>query len=100
MGLLNPQTAGDWGTFGGFCLALVTAVVSVVMWPYKTFITKKALLVHEEKDAEMFVKKVEADGTRTYVHVTEMKEIKDMLQKNLDTTEKWQAIAKDWMRNP
>ena len=81
MGLLNPQNRRRLGNFWRIRLALVTAIVSVVMWPYKTFITKKALLVHEEKDAEMFVKKVEADGSRTYVHVTEMKEIKDMLQK-------------------
>ena len=87
---LNPQTAADWGTFIAGIIAFLTAGWAAMTYPFKTFLTIKAA------DAK-FVKKVEADGTRAYVHPQEWTEMKERFDKSIETNEKWQGIAKDWI---
>ena len=71
-------------------LALLTGIVTVVVTPIKFFMPRKT--------AEgMFVKKVEADGTRAYVHPQEWEEMKQRMDHSIEQGEKWQSIAKDWI---
>ena len=74
-------------------LAVVAFLWSMIKFPFRTFLTKKEAY-------SVFVKKVEEDGSRAYVHPGEWKEMKERMNKSIEQSEQWQAIAKDWMKNP
>lgn len=74
-------------------IGVVAAIAGAVVAPFKVFMTKK------EANSK-FVRKVEEDGTRIYVHAEDWKEMKGLLKESIEQGNKWQAIAKDWMEHP
>ena len=74
-------------------IGLLTAIVTVVVTPIKFFMPRKTA-------ESMFVKKVEQDGTRAYVHPQEWHEMKTLLTESVDESKKWRSMAKDWMEHP
>ena len=74
-------------------LGLLALVVTTVLAPFKVFQTRKSA-------ESMFVKKVEENGTRAYVHPQEWIEMRTRMDKSIEQGEKWQAMAKDWMEHP
>jgi hypothetical protein len=80
-------------TSAGAKLGLLTALVTVVVTPIKFFMPRKTA-------EAMFVKKVEHDGTRAYVHPQEWNAMHTKLDKVITQNETWQKIAKDWVERP
>ncbi len=75
-------------------------VLTAITWPFRFFLPRSAA-------DKIYVKKVEADGTRAYVHPKEWDDMKARLDdtntrmdKCLEQGEKWQKLAKDWMEMP
>ena len=87
-----PAPQFDWEK-GSYFIAFMSGLIAFVTWPYKTFITKKAA------DAT-FVKKVEADGTQTYVHAKQWEEMRGRLDESIEQGKKWQEIAQKWIDTP
>lgn len=90
---LDPQKAADYGTWLGGIAAFITAIGAMIAWPFRTFETKRAA---EAK----YLKIVNPDGTRGYVHPSEWEPMKKMMEDNLEESRKWRAMAKDWMEHP
>lgn len=88
--LSDPQKLGDYGSLLAGVSAGLAALGTAIAWPYRTFVTRKSA-------NETFVKKVEPDGTRAYVHPQEWAEMKSKIDKSIEQGEKWQSIAKDWI---
>lgn len=47
-----------------------------------------------------YLKKVEKDGTRNYVHVSDWKRLEEKLDKSLADNEKYRRLVDRWMANP
>ena len=90
---LNPQTAGDWGTFVGSIVAGITLVFSMIAWPFKTFLTIKAA-------SKTYVKKVEDDGTQVWVHTKDWDEKWARVDKLLEQNHNLAEVCRDWMNKP
>lgn len=90
---INPQNAGDWGTFVGGMIAFLSAIVAFVMWPYKTFLTQKAA-------KRIYLMRLEDNGSTQYVRKEDWDEMKVKMDKSFEQGEKWQRMAKDWMERP
>lgn len=77
-------------TNAGAKLGALTAIFVAVAAPFKFFMPRKTA-------EATFVKKVESDGTRAYVHPQEWQEMKVKMDKSIEQGEKWQNIARDWI---
>ncbi len=77
----------------GTIAALLTAISAFVMAPFRFFLPRTAA-------DKIYVKKVEEDGTRLYVHVKEWDEMKTRMDNSMEQGEKWQKLAQDWMNRP
>lgn len=101
---VDPQKAADiatvWaecigGGLGllGSCWAVLKYLLVTKAFAYNTFPTK----THTE---ETYLKKSEPDGTRLYVHVSELATINSKLDQVIQKTDQWQNIAEKWIKNP
>lgn len=81
MSTLNPQTAGDWGSFLAGLVAVLTVIATgftfIFITPFKIFLTIKSA-------DKTFLKISNQDGTRNYVHPTELIAINGKLDKIIE----------------
>lgn len=89
----NPQTVGDWGTFVGAAIAFISAIVALITWPYKTFITHK-------QARRIYLMRLEDDGSTQYVRKEDFDRLYEEVKEANEGSRKWQKIAEDWIRNP
>lgn len=89
----NHFDADKTATIGGFLLTCILTLWGSFIGLFKTFTTRAYA-------DSTFVKKVEADGTRSYVHPKEWQEMKERMDKSIEQGDRWQKIARDWMDNP
>jgi hypothetical protein len=80
---INPKTPSDIGSMASGLVAVLAAIWAGIAWPFKTFVTIKSA-------NRIYVKKVEDDGSRNYVHPSEMIELKDDIKSIRAIVEKWQ----------
>lgn len=77
MSLGSPQTDADWAQVIASTIAFFAAIWTIFTYPFKTFLTRKS--------AEMtYLKIVNPDGTRPYVHPTELIAINSKLDKIIE----------------
>lgn len=78
----DPQKAGDWGTFIGSIVALLTFLWGIVTWPARKFQTKTAAAHQSQEIAATYVRIAEPDGSRNYLHVSDLPRLEEMFQGN------------------
>lgn len=78
---INPQTAGDWGTFIGALVAIVSAIVAFVTWPYRTFLTQRAA-------NRIYLKRLEDDGSTQYIRKQDFDELHSDIKRLIEKVDK------------
>ena len=82
---LNPQTAGDWGGFAAGFVSVVGLLWAIIWSIFKFMFAKMStpFLTIEQAD-QIYVKKVERDGTALYARPKDLDRIEGKLDRLLE----------------
>lgn len=84
--LPDPQNLAGWA-------AVLATIWAFLMWPFRTFETRKAA---EKK----YLKIIEDDGSFRYVPASRFEALEKKVEESLEESRKWRDLAERWMKQP